>query len=524
MRLATTKSSSKATKASASQGTHNLAADNPYRQIIKASSIIGGAQGVNLLLGMVRVKFAAVLIGTIGVGVHGNYSSILSIIATISGMGIQSSALREVAQVIGKGDDEAIGKTVLSLRRVCWLTGLLGAASMVILSPLLSQWTFGSDSYVLEIALLSPGILLGSLMGGQTVLIQGAQRTGDLARINIIGSILGTPIVIGLYVWLGMRGILPGLILMGIVQFVTSWYFVYRVPVMRINMSWGESIRVANGMLRMGLVFMWDGLIVNTVSYVTRSLITQVIGLGAVGIYGSAYALSGMFVGFILGAMGTDFFPRLSVASPDHAAMNRLVNAQIESVLLLAMPGLLGTLYFAPWIIKIFYTAEFMPAINLLQWFTLGCFVRILVFPISYIMLSLRKEKIFFISETFIHSLHLLLVWLGLLYFGVEGVAIAFCLMYACHMVIIYGISRYLTGFQFTKAASKLMYQLMSIFFLSFIMSRMLPLWSATIIGFLVMLFMLVFCLRELVVRIGKEHRIVRMVTVLPGLKALCGI
>lgn len=36
--------------------------------MLNPSSIIGGAQIINLLLGMVRVKFAALLIGPAGVG------------------------------------------------------------------------------------------------------------------------------------------------------------------------------------------------------------------------------------------------------------------------------------------------------------------------------------------------------------------------------------------------------------------------------------------------------------------------
>jgi len=46
----------------------NLNPEKSYSQILKASSIMGGAAGINMILVMVRVKFAAVLIGTTGVG------------------------------------------------------------------------------------------------------------------------------------------------------------------------------------------------------------------------------------------------------------------------------------------------------------------------------------------------------------------------------------------------------------------------------------------------------------------------
>ena len=37
--------------------------NNSYSRIMKSSSLIGGAQGINMLIGMVRVKFVAILIG-----------------------------------------------------------------------------------------------------------------------------------------------------------------------------------------------------------------------------------------------------------------------------------------------------------------------------------------------------------------------------------------------------------------------------------------------------------------------------
>lgn len=76
-----------------------------YAQILKSSSIMGGAAGINLLLGMVRTKFAAVLIGTIGVGLLASFTALQGIIGAIAGLGIQSSAVREIAAAIGQGDE-----------------------------------------------------------------------------------------------------------------------------------------------------------------------------------------------------------------------------------------------------------------------------------------------------------------------------------------------------------------------------------------------------------------------------------
>ena len=118
-----------------------MTSKSSYAQILKASSIMGGAAGINLLLGMLRVKFAAVFIGTTGVGLISSFGALQGLVGTLAGLGIQSSAVREIAAAVGKGDEQAVGRAVLALRRICWLTGLVGMAAMMLLAPLLSQLT-----------------------------------------------------------------------------------------------------------------------------------------------------------------------------------------------------------------------------------------------------------------------------------------------------------------------------------------------------------------------------------------------
>jgi len=133
-----------------------------------------------------------------------------------------------------------------------------------------------------------------------------------------------------------------------------------------VTLTWRQTWHEAGGMVRLGLVFMGTGLMASAVSYGTVTLITQYMGLPAVGLYSAAFALSGIFVNFVLSAMGADYYPRLTGVAHDPAAVNRLVNEQTEIGLLLAVPGLLATLALAPWIIRLFYTSEFLPAVELL--------------------------------------------------------------------------------------------------------------------------------------------------------------
>lgn len=490
-----------------------------YNQILKSTSVIGGAAGISLLLSMVRMKFAAVLIGPVGVGLVGTYQIIQDMVGTVAGMGVQQSAVRDIAEAVGRGDDDAIGHTIFSLRRICWLTGIIGMIAMIALAVPLSQYTFQTAEYAVDIALLGPIIFFTNIQGGQAALLQGMRRIGDLARMNVIGAIVGTVVAVVLYSWLGVRGIIPSLLLIAFIQLTVTWYFSRRVPVPKVQQTWKESFHAANSMIRLGLVFMWNGLMVALVAYLTRSWINQELDLVAVGIFTAAFSLSGMFINFILGAMGADYYPRLTEVSHDHGAMRRLVNEQTEIGLLLAAPGLLATLTLAPWLVRIFFTSDFLPAVDLLQWFILGCLGRVISWPLGFVMLAMAKSRWLFVTETSFNFLHLVMIWVGLQIIGVEGVAIAFFCLYVFYIAVVYGVARYLIEFRWAEAILRLLYIFLPIVMCAFISGRMLSLPVATAMGVIVTAISSLLSIRGLVLRLGYDNRFVQLCFRFPGVR-----
>ncbi len=487
-----------------------------YGRIMKSSSLIGGAQGINMLIGMVRVKFVAVLIGPVGVGLVGTYRATVQLIGTIAGLGLQSSAVRDIAEAVGSGDQERIGRTVLTLRRMCWLTGGLGSLAVALFAPKLSQMTFNSPDYALNIALVGLTILFSNVQGGQMALIQGMRRIGDLAKLNVFGVASGSIVSVGLYWWLGKEGIVPAIVLLGIIQLSASWWFARKVAVPKVVMSWGDSFKAAGGMVKLGLAFMWSGALTMGVAYATRALITREIDLAAVGIFSAAFGLSGLVVNFVLGAMGADYYPSLTAVNSDHKKMGELVNQQTEIGLLLALPGLLGTLALAPWAIKIFYSAEFGQAADLLRWFALGCLGRVISWPLGFVMLAKGASRLFALTETVANVLHIGLIWGMLTWIGIEGSAVAFCMLYIFYTILMLLVSRYLISFAWSRGVLKLLWFMLPIVVVTFLAGKFLPDIPALIVGLISTAGVSIFCLRGLTHRLGADHKVCRLARKIP--------
>ena len=495
-----------------------------YGQILKSSSIMGGSAGINLLFGMIRTKFAAVMIGTTGIGLLASFTAVQGLISIIAGLGIKSSAVREIATAVGKNDEIAVGRVVLTVRRISWVTGFIGMLIMMVFSPLLSQLTFDSKEYTLDIASLGMVVLFTNISGGQMALLQGTRRIGDMARASIIGAALSTVFAIIFYSWLGLRGIIPSLLIIAAMQLIISWYFARRVPFHRVELNWKETFSEASGMFGLGVVFMWSALMGSMVSYVTITLITQEINIEAVGIYSAAFALSGMFVNFVLQAMGADYYPRLTSHQDNKDILNRLVNEQIEIGLLLGAPGLLATMVAAPWIIHLFYNSEFLSAAVLIQWFILGSFMRVIQWPIGFLQMALGKSLVYFGTQTLFAFVHIALISLYLKYMGIEGVSVAFFVLYIFSLIIIFLVARRLTGYTPSSDVVKLLFIITPIVLLTFLICYFYAGTLAIIGGSLLTLIATVLCLRLLLEKLESDHKIIRILSKLPLISWICSV
>jgi PST family polysaccharide transporter len=405
---------------------------------------------------MVRTKFVAILLGPTGVGLLGMYGQLTAVITTLTGMGIGSSGIRQVAEAVGTGDDEQIARTVITLRRVAWLTGGLGLLVMVSFCLPLSQLTFGSSEYAWPVALLGVTLLAGAIAGAQGCIINGTRRIGDLAKISVIGATNSTLVSIPCFYLWGQAGIVPSLVLSALAALSTSWWFARRIPVMTITLSLRECYGEARQLLALGVSFMGAGLVMALSSYLIRVVMLRQFGLEEVGIYQAAFTLSGLLVGFVLGAMGADYYPRLTAVANDNVGIHRMVNEQAQISILLSLPGLAAMMIFAPLIINLFYTASFTAAVPILHWCILGVLGRVFSWSLGFVILAKGKGKLFFVTETLACVLHLAGVFLFTRIWGLDGAGIAFMVLYVFHTCLMLYVMRHLVGKTWTRSTFQL--------------------------------------------------------------------
>ncbi|MGB7566146.1 MAG: O-antigen translocase, partial [Prochlorococcaceae cyanobacterium] len=422
-----------------------------FRGILKSSALIGGSSLINIGVGAMRTKALALLLGPAGIGLMGGFTMILELSRNIAQLGLPQSGVRQIAEAASSGDKRRLALTRLVLQRTTFLCAVFGALTLWAFSAEVSTLTFGTKEHATSISLLSVALFLSVVSGGQSALLNGMRRMMAIAKVNVYGSVLGAIATISIVYFTAERGIVPSLVAISIASFVFSLWYSQKERTVNVVLNAGDAAREAALLFRLGLAFLASSLLMSGAAFTVRTFVLRTMGLDAAGMYQAAWALGGLYVGFVLQALGQDFYPRLVGVVHDHDACNATVNEQSTASLLLAAPGIIATITFARLVIYVFYSAKFDGAIVLLQWMCLGMALRVITWPPGFIIVAKNRQFAFIAAEASWATFNIAATWLCLHAFGLEGAGIAFLMTNIFHAFIIYYQARCMTGFRWSS-------------------------------------------------------------------------
>lgn len=406
-----------------------------HRQIFRTSAIMGSASVINILISIIKIKVVALLLGPAGIGLIGLYQSIVGIASTLASCGMATSGVRQLAASVGEQE------TLDIVRRALWLGSLiLGLIGMILLWQLresVSQWVFGDIIHTEKVGWLGLGVLFTLIAGSQTALLQGLRRIGDLARVNIISASIAAMVGLLAIYLLREDGVLWFVLSAPATSILVAWHYASRLPCPQTAYEWQAIHQQWLTMLKLGLPLMATGLLALVTQLIVRSIVVRKLGLEASGYFQAAWAISMTYIGFVLGAMASDYYPRLSGIINNQKSAGRLVNEQAEMALLLSAPVLLAMITLAPWIINLLYAKSFAPAIDILHWQVLGDILKVASWPMSYILLALGRGGIFIGIELTWNVMYLGVIALGISEDGLIVTGVGFWLSYLVYYCVV---------------------------------------------------------------------------------------
>ena len=443
-----------------------------YRRILKSSSIIGGASVINILIGLVRTKLVAVLLGPTGIGLVSLYTGLMSAATGVATMGIGTIGTRQIAEALSKEDDRALA---VVRRSMFWgALVLAGAGALVVwsLREVLAVKVLGGAVHATLVGWLALGVALSVAGASQGALMQGMRRIGDMARLSVFGSLLNTVLGVALLWQWGRAGLAAYVLIGPLVSFLLGHWYVSRLPKLAADpVAIQEMAYQWQIMLRLGIPFMGAGLVGTLVQLWIRVEVGNTLGAESLGHFQAASTISMQYIGFVLAAMGADYYPRLTGVIHDRIAAIRLVNEQTEIALLLSAPVFLAMIGLAPSVIHLLYSTEFSPAGDVLRWQILGDVLKVASWPLGFVLLATGAGKTYFWTESLVLLIMGSLIAIFSSRVGLNMTGIAFLACYLIYLPLVYFLANRSIGFKWKPNIYRLLLTILAACTLAAILS-----------------------------------------------------
>lgn len=397
-----------------------------YRDTLKSTSLFASVQIVIIAISILKSKTVAIWLGPYGLGIISIFSSITSMLYSITNLGLSSSSVKFVAEK--NTNNIELHQVIVALRRWAFATGLIGMILTIVFSNTISEYAFKNNSHVVSFIFLSVVVLLNGLSYVNLAIIQGVQKLKVLAQANICAALISFVVSVPLYYYYGTKSIVLTLVLSAISLFVITEYLMRKYSIVQK----GEAISFKNSWLlglqpiKLGLMISFSFIAVTVAEFLIKTFIAKYGGLDDVGLYQAGWTLNATYLGMVFTAMSTDFFPKLSLIASNISEVKTKVNQQAEISLLLLGPLISIMIVSLPFIVQLFFSKDFLEMVTMTRLMLFGSFLRAGSWAISFIFLAKGNGKLYLFNELSVKAFTIPIYLVLYYYYGLEGIGYAY--------------------------------------------------------------------------------------------------
>lgn len=396
-----------------------------YSQVLRYTSLFGGVQGFVMLLSFVRNKFAAVFLGSIGMGLIDVFNRSINLFVAFTSLITPIAVTRNLSVVVETGSREQIEEEVRIIRSWTLLTAIMGLLISLLFSPLTSWATFGNYSHTGSFACIAILIPMSILSGTELSILKATRELSKLAWTSFYGALIFAVVSIPFYIVFGIRGIIPSLLISTFLSLLVQ--FRYTLPLFRwrSNPFCIAVLRKGKGLIKLSLSYILANVVASGTEFLIRSYMMSEGNMNDVGLYSAGLVITVAASKFLFVAMDADYYPRLSKCCYSPLKMNLTVNRQLEVCVLLIAPFLVASAVFMPVIVRILFSEHFQTVVPMAILATFYMFFKAINTPIAYIPLAKGHGRVFLVMESIYYVVQLVLIVLSFSYGGVVYTGLA---------------------------------------------------------------------------------------------------
>jgi len=405
-------------------------------QLFKISSLNSLSIILKIGIGLVTSKLLAVFVGPSGMALVGNLRNFMTSLESVSTLGFQNGIVKYVAET--KEDKSQLQKILSTV-----FISLVGIA--VFLSGVLflfaafwNQEIFGNHyqyhSVFKVLGLALPWYVISIFL---ISVLNGLGSFKKVIWINSIGNAIGLVISIVLILEYRTFGALLAIVVSPALLFLVSFYFVNKeINIFNTISRTAFDFEIIKNLSSYSLMALVSSVIGPLVFLSIRNNIIQTLDYSQAGYWETMTRISTYYMLFVSTILTVYFLPKLAVAKDNQGTKN-VFWSYYKGILPVFILGVTAVYFLRFYIVKLLFTAEFLPVSSLFFWQLVGDVLKVSSLILGYQFFAKKLTVAFIITELLSLSIiYFSSVFLVSIY-GLEGVVMAHALTYFVYLIML---------------------------------------------------------------------------------------
>jgi PST family polysaccharide transporter len=396
----------------------------------------------SILAGLISAKLCALWVGPSGVGLLALCQGLLGMAGLALSLGVNAGLVRFGSRA--HADESA--RQLRTLELAAWIIAgagsVLAIALMVPFQSEIARLFLGHHAPRFAVLFVCIAAIFTLFVGVQSGIFNATQRVRALVEYTVVTVIIGTLVELAV-IRLGGVAAVPAAVActcgagFAISRLVNVRH---RLP-LNVGISWRDVRLQLAQLVRFGAPYTLSMAAGTGVMLALPAVVLHRLGASEVGFYQAAAAMGVTYLGFLLTAIGLEYFPRVSAAAASRRRVNEVVNGELRLVLLLATPVILAAIALAPAVVPLLYSAHFHPAAQILEWQLLGDIFRLVSWIAGFAILARSRSLVFALVEAVGGCLMLGSTWVGISTAGLPGIGLGYLAAYVLYAVVVWAVA-----------------------------------------------------------------------------------
>lgn len=410
--------------------------------ILKVFSLTSLSTLVRMCTGFISIKVVATIIGPSGVALLGQLYNFAEMTLSFAGGGINKGVTKYISEF--KEDDSAIARYISAgLRITVWCSLLCGAA-LIIFHRFLSKTILLSDEFGYIFVIFGFTVILYAINAFMLSVVNGYKEFRRYVHINIAGSIVSLVFTISLVLSLRLKGaLIAAVTYQSVSLLITLWMLRNAGWLKMVNFrlkSLSPEFKAYAGFSVMAVV---TALCIPVSQMLLRGYVMTEISETEAGWWEGMNRISAMYLMVITTSFSVYYLPRLSEIKT-LAGVRSEVLRSFSVIAPLLIVGF-GAIYLLRlYIIKVVFSAEFIPMARLFAWQMAGDFFKISSWLVAYIMVAKAMTRTYIATEIISALIYTALGFILVRINGITGLCQAYLINYMIYCATMIVIFRHL--------------------------------------------------------------------------------